>query len=88
MGKLEESYKASMGRPNLDDSDGEEQLIERLAREVTEVNWMTNTALQNEPFLRRREHSCKNCEIAPCAGIELTTECISSKFWLSSSMYR
>ena len=42
LGKLEESYKASMGRPNLDDSDGEEQLIERLAREVTEVSWMTN----------------------------------------------
>lgn len=37
LGKLEESYKASMGRPNLDDSDGEEQLIERLAREVTEA---------------------------------------------------
>ena len=24
-----------------------------------------STALQNEPFLRRRDNSCKNCEIAP-----------------------
>ena len=39
LAKLEESYKASMARPNLDDSDGEEQIIERLAREVTEVSW-------------------------------------------------
>ena len=37
LNKLEESYKANMARPNLDDSDGEEHIIEKLAREVTEA---------------------------------------------------
>ena len=51
LGKLEESYKASMARPNLDDSDGEEQIIERLAREVTEVSWKIQEQCYKFTFL-------------------------------------
>ena len=58
LGKLEESYKASMARPNLDDSDGEEQIIERLAREVTEVSWMAKRRKSNAKADRDRPFFC------------------------------
>ena len=55
LAKLEESYKASMARPNLDDSDGEEQIIEKLAREVTEVG-------HSKSFSHHMIFRAKSCE--------------------------